>query len=129
MPAHDADAAVLAALHQHQHGDKGFGSAAGPDAADLLIRRFAEAGYHVHAAPSPWRLEAPDSALMTALAEGTAKAARETGLIDARTAEAWRATRASAEAATIGHVDVLALPPVLCREQVSKASSRAHEHG
>lgn len=111
MPAHDADAAVISAFHRHQRGDKGFGPAAGPDAADLLIRRFAEAGYHVHAAPSPWRLEAPDRALIAALAEGTAKAARETGLIDAATAEAWRAARDSADAAIIGHVDLLALPP------------------
>jgi len=129
MPAHNADSAVIAALHQHQRGDKGFGPAAGPAAADILIRRFAEAGYHVRAAPSPWRLDAPDRALIAALAEGTAEAARETGQIDTRTAEAWRDARAGAEAATIGHVDVLALPPVLCREQVSKASSRAHEHG
>ncbi len=129
MPAHDADAAVLAALHQHQHGDKGFGPAAGPDAADLLIRRFAEAGYHVYAASSPWRLEAPDRALIAALAEGTAQAARETGMIDAATAEAWRAARVSADAAIIGHVDVLALPPVFCHEQVSSAESRVQERG
>jgi len=111
MPPHAADDAVLAAFHQHQRGDKGFGPAAGPNAADVLIRRFAEAGYHVYAAPSPWRLEAPDRALIAALAEGTAKAACETGLIDAATAEAWRAARVSAEAAIIGHVDLLALPP------------------
>lgn len=111
MPAHDADSAVIAALHQHQHGDKGFGAAAGPDAADMLIRRFAEAGYHVYAAPSPWRLGAPDRALIAALAEGTAEAARETGMVDAATAEAWRAARTSADAAIIGHVDILALPP------------------
>jgi SAM-dependent methyltransferase len=111
IPPDAADDAVLNAFHHHQRGDKGFGPAAGPDAADLLIRRFAEAGYHVHAAPSPWRLEAPDRALIAALAEGTAKAARETGLIDAATAEAWRAARTSVDAAIIGHVDLLALPP------------------
>ncbi len=111
MPSHAADDAVRAAFHQHQRRDKGFGPAAGPDAADLLIQRFAEAGYHVHVAPSPWRLEAPDRALMTALAEGTANAARETGLVDDVTAEVWRVARVSADAAIIGHVDILALPP------------------
>ncbi|RIA55019.1 class I SAM-dependent methyltransferase [Dichotomicrobium thermohalophilum] len=111
MPSHEADNAVHAAFRQHQRGDKGFGPAAGSDAADLLIRRFAEAGYHVHAAPSPWRLEAPDRALIAALADGTAQAARETGLIDAATAHDWRTARANADAAIIGHVDLLALPP------------------
>jgi len=111
MPAHESDLAVLAAFHAHQRGDKGFGCAAGPDAADLLIRRFAEADYHVYAAPSPWRLGAPDTALIGTLAEGTAKAALATGLIDNATAEAWREARASADAAIIGHIDILALPP------------------
>jgi SAM-dependent methyltransferase len=129
MPAHDADAAVLAALHQHQQGDKGFGGAAGPDAADLLIRRFAEAGYHVYAAPSPWRLGAPDRPLIAALAEGTAEAVQETGMVEKSAAEIWRAARVNADAAIIGHVDILALPPVVCREQVSRAASRVQEHG
>ncbi len=111
MPAHESDPAVHAAFHAHQRGDKGFGCAAGPDAADLLIRRFAEAGYHVYAAPSPWRLGAPDTALIATLAEGTAKAALAAGLIDSATAEAWREARASADAAIIGHIDILALPP------------------
>jgi len=110
MPAHPADAAVLEAFRQHQRGDKGFGPAAGPEAADLLIRAFAEAGYQVHAAASPWRLGAPDRALIAALAEGTAKAARETGLVDVQTAQSWRIARQEADAAIIGHVDLLALP-------------------
>ncbi len=111
FPPHAADEAVLAAIHAHQRGDKGFGPAAGPDAADILIRRFSEAGYTVHAASSPWRLEAPDRALMSALSEGTAKAARETGLVDEAMAEAWRSARASADASIIGHADLLALLP------------------
>jgi len=110
MPPDEADSLILKAFHQHQRSDKGFGPAAGPEAADILIRRLAEAGYEVHAAPSPWRLEAPDGPLMTALAEGTANVARETGLVDASAAETWRAARASAQAAIIGHVDILALP-------------------
>jgi hypothetical protein len=111
MPAHPADDAVRSAMHAHQRGDKGFGPAAGPQAADLLIRDFAQAGYQVHAAASPWRLGAPDAALMRALAEGTSRAARETGLVEMETAENWRIARENADAAIIGHVDVLALPP------------------
>jgi SAM-dependent methyltransferase len=111
MPAHPADEAVRSAMHTHQRGDKGFGPAAGPEAADLLIRAFAQAGYQVHAAASPWRLGAPDAALMRALAKGTSQAAHETGLVDRETAENWRIAREQADAAIIGHVDVLALPP------------------
>jgi len=110
MPAHPADQAILAAMRTHQRGDKGFGPAAGPDAADLLIGAFAQAGYQVHAAASPWRLGAPDAALMRALAEGTSRAARETGMVDQETAENWRIAREKADAAIISHVDVLALP-------------------
>jgi len=129
MPAHPADEDILAAMRTHQRGDKGFGPAAGPDAADLLIRAFAQAGYQVHAAASPWRLGAADAALMRALAEGTSRAAHETGLVERETAENWRIAREQADAAIIGHVDVLALPPVICREQVSRAASRVQEHG
>jgi len=111
MPAHPADETVRWAMHAHQGGDKGFGPAAGPQAADLLIRDFSQAGYQVHAAASPWRLGAPDAALMRALAEGTSRAARETGLVEMETAENWRIARENADAAIIGHVDVLALPP------------------
>jgi len=111
MPAHTADEDILAAMRAHQRGDKGFGPAAGPDAADLLIRAFAQAGYQVHAAASPWRLGAADAALMRALAEGTSRAAHETGLVDQETAESWRIAREQADTAIIGHADVLALPP------------------
>jgi len=111
MPAHPADEAILAAMRTHQRGDKGFGPAAGPQAADFLIRDFAQAGYQVHAAASPWRLGAPDAALMRALAEGTSQAAKDTGLVERETAENWRIAREQADAAIIGHVDVLALPP------------------
>ncbi|MFP3921527.1 MAG: class I SAM-dependent methyltransferase [Dichotomicrobium sp.] len=112
MPAHAADEAVLAAFHRHQRTDKGFGPSAGPEAGDMLIRAFAEAGYHVHAAASPWRLGAPDAALIRELAEGTSRAAEQTELIDSATATAWLDARRQADAAVIGHVDVLALPPV-----------------
>lgn len=111
MPAHPADDAVLAAFHEHQRTDKGFGPAAGPEAADRLIRAFAQAGYHVHAAASPWRLGAPDAVLIRALAEGTSRAAEQTGLIDSGTATGWLEARRQADAAVIGHVDVLAFPP------------------
>jgi SAM-dependent methyltransferase len=110
MPAHEADQAVLSALQQHQRTDKGFGPAAGPEAADLLVRALAEAGYQLHVAASPWRLGAPDAALIQALAEGTSRAAHETELVDEATAESWRIAREKAEAAIIGHVDLLALP-------------------
>jgi hypothetical protein len=107
-PPQDGDAAMLAAFHAHQARDKGFGAAAGPRAADILQAALEAQGYAVARAPSSWRLGAADAALMRALDEGAAQAARETGLIASETIDAWRAApRARCE---IGHWDLFAQP-------------------
>ncbi len=108
-PEHEADAALLDAFNTHQKRDKGFGPAAGPDAADALSEAFSAAGYAVQEGDSAWRLESEDAALIADLANGFAEAARETGLVDEPTIAAWRAiTRTGA---VVGHADTLALPP------------------
>jgi len=110
-PPHPADAAIHAAFLAHQAGDKGFGPAAGPGATDALSRAFRAHGYAVATAASPWRLGPGDAALLRALAEGTARAAAETGRVAAAEAEAWEALRQAPETtALIGHRDLLALP-------------------
>jgi hypothetical protein len=107
-PPAPQDAAMLRAFHAHQARDKGFGPAAGPRAATLLQEALATRGYRVALAPSPWRLGAGDAALMQALDDGAAQAARETGLIAAAEIDAWRAApRAHCE---IGHIDLFAEP-------------------
>jgi hypothetical protein len=112
-PPDPRDGAMLAAFAAHQRGDKGFGPAAGPDAARLVEERLRAFGYDVESEPSPWRLDAARSrALIEALAEGTAQAVAETGLVGADEVERWRAARRDATAVEIGHRDLIAWPPV-----------------
>ncbi len=102
-PPHPEDAAVAAAFRADMGRDKGFGPALGPEAGAALAAALRAEGFAVRAAPSPWRLErARDGALIAALAQGTAAAARASA--------AWRAARALAETAEIGHLDLFAAP-------------------
>ncbi|OAI30479.1 hypothetical protein A1351_08875 [Methylosinus sp. R-45379] len=107
-PPHADDAGMLAAFHRHQARDKGFGPAAGPRAAELLARALERFGYSVETAPSPWRLGAAETALIAALAEGSAAAVAETGEVAAETIEDWRRVRRAAEGCEIGHSDLFA---------------------
>lgn len=109
-PPFALDRAVLAAFHLHQESDKGFGPAAGPRAGGALATAFAEVGYAVEAAPSPWRLGEDHRALIGELAAGIATAAAETGRVSGADADLWRKARAKASA-VVGHVDILAWPP------------------
>ena len=111
QPPHEADDAMLAAFIAHQKTDKGFGVSAGPDAPRVLKNAFTDAGYDVHEASTPWRLEAPrDHALMGELASGIAQAAVETGQVTPDDAKAWLTARRFSTHASIGHRDCLALP-------------------
>jgi len=110
-PPHEADAAVLAAFHRHQASDKGFGPAAGPQGAKALREALEARGYAVATAPSPWRLDTRDEALIQALADGAARAVAETGLVAAPPIEKWRLARRKAAGCEIGHLDLFAHPP------------------
>ncbi|HEV2570656.1 MAG TPA: class I SAM-dependent methyltransferase [Beijerinckiaceae bacterium] len=109
-PPHEADAAMLAAFHAHQGRDKGFGAAAGPQAAAILRRALERHGYRVSTGDSPWLLERPHRALIAELAKGSAAAVRETGQVAPEQVEAWLAARREASACEIGHIDLFALP-------------------
>ena len=109
-PAHPLDAAILAAFHTHQAGDKGFGASAGPQAHGLLAAGLKRHGYELREAASPWRLSRAEAALMAQLADGIAGAARDTGLVSAADAEDWRLARRAADGCEIGHMDLLAVP-------------------
>jgi hypothetical protein len=107
-PEHAADTALLEAFNVHQQRDKGFGPAAGPDAADALSEAFSGLGYAIEEGDSAWRLGAGDEKLIADLAAGFADAAAETGLVDAPLIAAWRAITRTA--AVVGHTDTLARP-------------------
>ena len=109
-PPHDADPAMRAAFHAHQATDKGFGTAAGPAAVAALALGFHQHGWRVVTGPSPWRLGPADAGLIAVLAEGSARAVGETGLVPSAGVADWLASRRIARACEIGHADFLAVP-------------------
>jgi SAM-dependent methyltransferase len=109
-PAHADDGAVTAAFRRHQGIDKGFGPALGPEASKALARALSARGYDVRTEKSPWRLGPDQAALMSALADGWAGAARAAGLDDT-VVDRWLADRRPARGCVIGHTDLFATPP------------------
>jgi SAM-dependent methyltransferase len=110
-PANQADDLVTYAFNRHQRGDKGFGSALGPDSAQAVAEVFEAAGYKVVQADSPWYLGPAQAELQRALLTGIAGAAAEAG---EEAAEKWlqmRIGRLDVSHCQIGHCDLLALPP------------------
>ncbi|CAM3065585.1 Methyltransferase domain protein [Arthrobacter ulcerisalmonis] len=111
QPPHPLDDTVVAGFNAHQRTDKGFGAAAGPRAVGILASSLRTAGYAISTGASPWQLAA--SPLLAELVAGIAASALEVRAVtDAQAAE-WEAARhgAAVGSATIGHLDVLALPP------------------
>ncbi len=118
QPPHPLDSVMRAAFNRHQTNDKGFGPAAGPNATDALAQAFERHGYRVRRAPSPWLLDDGQAALRREVDRGWAAAVRETGTVDDTAIDGWLAFRdkahqaqADAYTSTIGHEDLLALPP------------------
>ncbi len=107
---HALDAEVLAAFHGDQRRDKGLGPALGPDAHANLSASLRGHGYRVFEAVSDWKLAPPgDAALIAALADATATAVEDA--IGAHRIGDWKTARRAARRVTIGHRDLLALPP------------------
>lgn len=104
-PPHPLDPSLLAAFHQHMSGDKGFGPAAGPSAARVLIAALEASGYRVTSGDSPWVLEG-NSKLAVALATGFAAAVKETGRIDEDAIDTWLALRVASGTWETGHTDI-----------------------
>lgn len=113
---HPDDAWMRDLVNRHQTRDKGLGAALGPRAAGWARARFEEAGYRTWLVPSPWRLEAGDERLAEQLVEGWAAAAAEEDPASTVRVRAWadarlRTIRSGAFHMTVGHLDLLALPP------------------
>ena len=98
-PVDRDDARVRGLVNQHQHGEKGFGPALGPDATRVAEACFRAEGYDVHVAASDWVLAPDQHELQRALIEGWAGAARELSPSDAAIIDGWRARR-------LAHIDV-----------------------
>ena len=110
QPSHPTDAGMVAAFHLHQHSDKGFGPAAGPDAARLMADAFAKSGYVTDTGDSPWVMDSADAKLVAALTGGIADAVRETGQVPEVDVASWLAAKAAAQQGLVGHLDLFARP-------------------
>jgi SAM-dependent methyltransferase len=115
-PADPDDRLVTDAVRAHQRRDKGTGPALGPTAGPTAERAFADAGYRTRLAESPWILGPQDRALVLALVDGWESAAAEQRPEEAARVRGWaelrrRNARHRPFTLTVGHFDLLALPP------------------
>ena len=107
-PPNALDTDVLRAFHAHQLTDKGFGAALGPRGAERLQSLLQGRGFTTACAPSPWRMDHHDHALIEQLALGTASAAREMGMLASSAIDRWEQARCQASYCEIGHIDLFA---------------------
>ncbi len=114
-PSDVLDAEVRGLVNRHQHTDKGFGPAAGPEATSILATLLAARAYTVHVASSDWDLAAASEDLQRQLIAGWAGAAARLAPQRADAIAAWQARRLASIAAgrsriRVGHQDLLAYP-------------------
>jgi SAM-dependent methyltransferase len=113
-PADPDDGFVLEHFNRHQRSsDKGFGLAAGPDAAGEAARLFAASGYEVRQERSDWHLTPQMDDLQTALIQGWASATREivpdaTDRVDAWLERRLAHVKGGRSRIQVGHMDVAA---------------------
>ena len=115
-PAEPLDAAFAAAFDAHQRREEGGRQLLGPDAAAVAVAAFDRRGAAVLTRPSPWRLDATYAALLEEWLRGWIAAACVHRPDLAGPAPAYLDRRLAALAdgalrATVGHLDLLALPP------------------
>jgi hypothetical protein len=114
-PPHRFDGDIVAAVNRHQHGDKGFGPALGPDATRSAADLVKRVGYSFLEGSSDWTFGKADTAIQGEVLRGFANAAGELrDLPDDRVAD-WLARRLDMVAAgssgmRVGHVDFFAMP-------------------
>lgn len=114
-PKDPTDPQIVAAHNSHQTGDKGFGPALGPTAADRLVKLFRVARFKVIDREANWRLDETDADLQRDLLTGWADVAAETGQVSEDQAQAWLTRRLEAvdsgvSRIVVGHRDVAAFP-------------------
>jgi SAM-dependent methyltransferase len=116
MPESDFDAELHALVNRHQLGDKGFGPALGPAAAEAAVAAFAARGFACHRARSDWHIGPDESELQRALIGGWCDAARELAVEHSIRIAAWLEQRhreidSRHLTLMVGHEDQLFLPP------------------
>ncbi|MCH8551817.1 MAG: class I SAM-dependent methyltransferase [Natronospirillum sp.] len=118
---HADDELIRAAFNAHQRGPGPFGHGLGPDAAAELADRLQAIGYRVQSAASPWHVPTEQAALQRWLIQGWGDAAIEQCPDQADRIKAWTSQRLAEAGSTgflltVGHTDVLALPPMSDRD-------------
>ncbi|HSP56693.1 MAG TPA: class I SAM-dependent methyltransferase [Halomonas sp.] len=119
------DTAVRTLFQAHQVSDKGLGLALGGEAPAILSTLLREAGYRVECVASPWCLAAGEDEmwpLAKALVDGWFAAACDQAPGEEERLQRWRERRlAGLERGelgiTVGHLDLLALPPLTAEGQ------------
>ena len=105
-PEHPFDETVIEAFNAHQRGEKSFGPALGPAAADALTTALRAVGATVEEADSAWSLQWQlDPELMQATLDGFAAAATEILPERADEVAAWRRDRKTVSTIFVGHRD------------------------
>lgn len=111
QPADKVDASIATAFRAHQHRNKGFGPAAGPDASDVLERALSLGGYHVITGASPWNAGPEATDFLIEVAKGIAQAVIETGAVPRADVDRWRAAVTDGKhTLVVGHCDLFATP-------------------
>ena len=113
-PSEPEDERIHRLVNRHQHTDKGFGPALGPDASSCAEEHFAHLGYDVRRAASDWILEPAQRGLQEQLITGWAEAAMAIEPGNTGHIREWESRRRAHVAAghsrlVVGHDDVAAL--------------------
>jgi hypothetical protein len=117
IPGDPDDEFVLEQFNRHQRSnDKGFGPAAGPDAANVAAQAFSNVGYQVRMERSDWKLTSEMRDLQASLLEGWAHAVREISPEHGDRVDTWLTRRleyvcAGESRIQVGHTDVAAWQP------------------
>jgi hypothetical protein len=110
-PAEPDDELARAYFNRHQHLDKGFGPALGPDAPARASAAFARRGYALTTAESDWLIGGEARRLQAELVDGWLDAALEIEPSSRRALERWHARHrrridAGESTLVVGHSDL-----------------------
>lgn len=117
VPEHDMDTYALECFNHHQRGDKGFGPALGPEAADVALQAFETAGYEVFSGRSDWKATEEHFEFQRALIEGWHEAVCEFAPESRKQFDEWLTFRKrlidqGKHTVFVGHLDIFAIPKV-----------------
>ncbi len=115
LPRHAADRTITTGFRRDQSRNKGFGPSVGRHAEAFFQAAFADEGFAVSTAASPWHIPAGSAQMLSALVDGHAAAAARWMRSSRGTIAAWRKSRlrqiaAGRLAMRVGHRDLLAVP-------------------